>query len=210
MTDAQLRDEVMTLFLAGHETTASALTFTWYLLARTPDVATRLRAELDAVLGVGAARRAPTVDDVARLPYTRAVVAESMRIYPPAYAVGRICAERTEIRGHVIEPEWGVITSPWLAHHDPRWWPEPEAFRPERWLEPADPERPKLAYFPFGGGSRICIGEQFAWTEAILVLATLVSRWDAAVVPGRPMVPRGAITLRPLGGIAMTLTPRAE
>ena len=103
-----------------------------------------------------------------------------------------------------------MITSPWLAHHDARWWPEPETFRPERWLGPADPERPKLAYFPFGAGSRICIGEQFAWTEAILVLATLVPRWDAALVPGPPMVPRGAITLRPLGGIAMSLAPRAE
>ena len=210
MSDAQLRDEVMTIFLAGHETTASALTFTWYLLARDPHAAAALRAELDAALGTGAARRAPTVDDVARLPFARAVVAESMRLYPPAYAVGRICAERTELGGHVIEPAWGVITSPWLAHHDPRWWPEPETFRPERWLEPDQGERPRLAYFPFGAGSRICIGEQFAWTEAILVLATLFPRWDAALVPGPPMVPRGAITLRPLGGIAMALAPRGD
>ena len=103
-----------------------------------------------------------------------------------------------------------MITSPWLAHHDPRWWPEPEAFRPERWLEPEQGDRPRLAYFPFGAGSRICIGEQFAWTEAVLVLAALFARWDAALVPGRAMTPRGAITLRPLGGIAMTLRGREE
>ena len=99
-----------------------------------------------------------------------------MRLYPPAYAVGRICIEPTTLGGVEVLAEWGVITSPYIAHHDARWWPEPERFRPERWLEPPPPDRPKFAYFPFGGGSRVCIGEQFAWTEATLVLATLSSR----------------------------------
>jgi cytochrome P450 len=209
MSDAQLRDEVMTIFLAGHETTASALTWTWYLLAQHPEAEARLHAELDAVLGggAGAAPRMPRVEDLPSLAYTRAVVAESMRLYPPAYAIGRICAERTELAGHAVEPGWGVITSPWLAHHDARWWPEPERFRPERWAEPA-PDRPKLAYFPFGAGSRICIGEQFAWTEAILVLATLARRWAPRLVPNQHVVPRGAITLRPRGGIHMVLRDR--
>ena len=202
MSDAQLRDEVLTLFLAGHETTAVALTWTWVLLGRHPEVAARLHAEVDALGG------APTMDDLPRLAYARAVVAESMRLYPPAYAVGRICVERTVLGGHAIEPGWGVITSPWLAHHDPRWWPEPERFRPERWLEPAPADRPKFAYFPFGGGTRICIGEQFAWTEAILVLAVLARRWAPRLAEPERIAARGAITLRPVGGVRAALVPR--
>ena len=211
MSDRQLRDEVLTIFIAGHETTANALSWTWYLLAGHPAAAARLHAELDAVLGPGDAARLPTPDDLPRLPYARAVIAESMRLFPPAYAVGRICAERTTLGGWRIEPGWGVITSPWLAHHDPRWWPEPEAFRPERWLrdgDAEDPARPRFAYFPFGGGTRICIGEQFAWTETTLVLATLARRWAPRLAPGTAVRPHGAITLRPAGGLPMTLDRR--
>jgi cytochrome P450 len=205
MSDAQLRDEVMTLFLAGHETTANALAWTWYLLAQHPDAEARLHAELATVLG--ASPRAPTVDDVASLPYTRAVVAESMRLFPPAYAIGRICTERCTLGGVEVQPGWGVVTSPWLAHHDARWWPEPERFRPERWAEPA-PDRPKFAYFPFGGGTRICIGEPFAWTEAILVLATLASRWRMRLLPDQDVRPKARITLRQSPGARVELIAR--
>ena len=209
LRDDELRDEAMTIFLAGHETTASALTWTWSLLARHPEVTARLQGELDAVLGTGGTRRMPGVDDVAALPYTRAVIAESMRLYPPAYAIGRLCVERTTLGGYTVEPGWGVLTSPWLAHHDPRWWPEADRFHPDRWLDPSQSaERPRFAYFPFGGGTRICIGEQFAWTEAILVLATLASRWTVRLVSDAPPRPHGAITLRPIGGLPGTVHAR--
>ncbi|AHG89550.1 cytochrome P450 [Gemmatirosa kalamazoonensis] len=208
MSDEQLRDEVMTLFLAGHETTANLLAWTWLLLGRNPDAEACLHAELDAMLGAGPAARAPTFDDLPRLPYTRSVLAESMRIYPPAYAIGRICVERCTLGGVDVEPGWGVVTSPWLTHHDARWWPEPERFRPERWSEPA-PDRPKFAYFPFGGGSRICIGEQFAWTEATLVLATLASRWRLELLPDQHVAPLSRITLRQRPGARARLVPRS-
>jgi len=208
MSDAQLRDEVLTFFLAGHETTANALAWTWYLLAQHADVEARLRAELADALGTGRGARAPTFDDLPRLPYTRAVLAESMRLYPPAYAVGRICIEPTTLGGVEVLAEWGVITSPYIAHHDARWWPEPERFRPERWLEPPPPDRPKFAYFPFGGGSRVCIGEQFAWTEATLVLATLSSRWTMRLLPGQTVRMRSRITLRQRLGARVELIAR--
>jgi cytochrome P450 len=183
MSDAQLRDEVMTLFLAGHETTASALAWTWHLLSAHPDAQARLHAELDAVLTDAAgAPRLPTFDDLPRLRYARMVLSESMRLYPPAYAIGRICVEATTLGGCRLEPGWGVLTSPWLAHRDARWWPDPLRFDPERWAR-EDPARPRSAYFPFGGGSRICIGEQFAWTEATLVLAALARRWAVRPAP---------------------------
>ncbi len=142
-----------------------------------------------------------------------------MRLFPPAYAIGRICAERCEVGGVTIEPGWGVITSPWVAHHDARWWPEPEAFRPERWTRAAAAEsarddgdergaRPRFAYFPFGGGTRICIGEQFAWTELILVLATLAARWSMQLVPGQTVRPQSRITLRQSPGARARLVAR--
>jgi cytochrome P450 len=131
-----------------------------------------------------------------------------MRLYPPAYAIGRLCVEATTLGGHRIEPGWGVLTSPWLAHHDARFWPDPERFLPERWAAD-DPTRPRFAYFPFGGGSRICIGEQFAWTEATLVLAALARRWAVRPAPGAPPVrAQGAVTLRPAAGVHVELTPR--
>ena len=208
MGDAQLRDEVMTLFLAGHETTASALAWTWHLLAEHPHAQERLHAELDAVLTDGGRPRAPAFDDLARLPYARMVLSEAMRLYPPAYAVGRLCAEATTLGGCRVEPGWGVLTSPWVVHRDARWWPEPLRFRPERWAEDGD-ARPRFAYFPFGGGSRICIGEQFAWTEATLVLAALARRWTVRPQPGAPPVRvQGAVTLRPAVGVRVLLTPR--
>jgi cytochrome P450 len=204
MSDLQLRDEALTIFLAGHETTANALSWTWHLLARNPEVEAALHAELDTVL----AGRLPTVDDLPALPYTRAVLAESMRLLPPAYVVGRQPLHDMEIGGFRVEEGSIVLMSPWVIQRDPRWWSEPLRFRPERWTPEAEAELPRFAYFPFGGGPRKCIGEGFAWTEEILVLATLAARWRVRPVPGHPVEPEPMITLRPRHGIRAALERR--
>ena len=202
MADAQIRDEAMTIFLAGHETTANAMAWTWHLLAAAPEVEARLHEELTSVLG----DRTPAMEDVPKLEWTRAIVSESMRLFPPAWTMGRRVLEDHAIGGHTIEKGALVILSQWVVHHDPRWWSEPEAFTPERWLSPTD--RPKYAYFPFGGGTRVCIGEAFAWTEAILLLATIAQRWRFArgAHPAPATEPR--ITLRPKG-LKMTALARS-
>jgi cytochrome P450 len=204
MTDDQVRDEAMTLFLAGHETTATALTWTWYVLSQNPEAEARLHAELDAVLG----GRPPTAQDLPRLPYARMVLAEAMRLYPPVWVIGRTVLNDFELGGYTIPAGASVITSQWVLHHDPRFYPEPLAFRPERWQPEAAAQRPKFAYFPFGGGPRVCIGEQFAWMEGILVLATLAQRWRLRLVPGHPVALRPTITLRARHGLQMTVEPR--
>lgn len=201
MTDTQLRDELLTLFLAGHETTANALSWTWLLLDQHPAARAALHAEVDAVLG----DRAPMADDLARLPYSRAVLAEAMRLYPPAYIVGRMALEPHEVRTWRFAKGTIFLMPQWITHRDARWWPAPEQFRPERWFEPDD--RPRFAYWPFGGGTRICVGEQFAWMEGVLVLAALARRWEVRVAQPAP-VPEPIITLRPSGGMAATLVPR--
>jgi cytochrome P450 len=203
LTDEQIRDEAMTLFLAGHETTAVALTWTWYLLSRHPEAKARLHEELDEVLPGGP----PVSGDVARLPYTQMILLESMRLYPPAWAIGRRALAEHRVDGEVIPERAVVVVSPFLVHHDPRWWPEPEAFRPERWVE-GDPSRPRHAYFPFGAGPRMCIGEPFAWMEAVLVLATLAGRWQLSLVPDQRVEFQPAVTLRPKHGIRMMLEVR--
>lgn len=203
MTDRQVRDEAMTIFLAGHETTAVALSWTWYLLSRHPRVAARLHEELDRVLG----GRLPTVEDVAALRYTEMVLSESMRLFPPAWILGREATEDMELAGWEVPNGATVLTPPWVVHRDPRWWPEPRAFGPERWAE-EDRSRPRYSYIPFGAGTRICIGEHFAWMEGVLLLATLARRWRPRLVPGHPVVPRPLITLRPRYGIRMSLEPR--
>jgi cytochrome P450 len=208
MPDRQIRDEVLTLLLAGHETTANALAWTWYLLDRNPAAAGALHAEVDA-LGAD-----PSYATMARLPYTRAAVAESMRLYPPAWVIGRRLMADTEIAGWRVPARSICVASPWVTHRDPRWWTDPTEYRPERWIAPdgryddAAPGQPRGAYFPFGGGRRICIGESFAWTEAVLVLATLARRWAPALVPGHPIDIRPAITLRPAYGMRMIMTAR--
>ena len=208
MDDRQLRDECMTLFTAGHETTANALTFTWHLLAHHPDVQARLHAEVDAVLG----ERMPAREDVDRLPFTRQVVAESMRLYPPAWAVGRQAKEPVEVGGYTLPAGAVVLTSQWVTHHDPRWWPDPERFDPDRWRDGADSaaaaQRPRWAYFPFGGGPRSCIGEAFAWMEAILVLATIARRWRVEAVADRHPPLQPTITLRPKGPLNVRVVRR--
>jgi cytochrome P450 len=203
MTDTQLRDEVMTLLLAGHETTANALTWTWYLLSRHPEAEARLHEEADAVLG----ERAAAMDDVPRLPWTRAVLAESMRLFPPAWIMGHQATEEMTLGGWRIPPRALCVMSQWVVHRDPRWWPEPERFDPARWLADA-PERPRFAYFPFGGGPRQCIGEQFAWTEGVIVLATLARRWRLTMEPGAVVEPNPSFTLRPAGPVPAI--PRAR
>jgi cytochrome P450 len=198
LTDEQVRDEAITLFLAGHETTANALTWTWYLLARNPNAAQALREELDAVL----ADRPPDVGDVASLPYTGAVIREAMRCYPPAWAIGRRAVAALDAGGFPIPAGSVLVVSPWLLHHDVRWWPEPEAFRPERWLT-EDPSRPRYAYLPFGAGPRMCIGEGFASLEAVLLLATIARAWTFDLEPSHHVELQPVVTLRPRGGLPM-------
>jgi cytochrome P450 len=206
LTDTQVRDETMTLFLAGHETTANALTWTWHLLSQHPDVERRLHQEIDAVLD----DRRAGADDVARLPYTRMVLAESMRCYPPAWGIGRRAIEDVEIGGYTIPRGTVVLFSQYLLHRDPRFFPEPERFDPDRWLPERQQARPRFAYFPFGGGNRVCIGESFAWMEGILVLATLARRWRLERFETSPVPTKALITLRPARPIRMLARSRAH
>jgi cytochrome P450 len=203
MTDEQVRDEALTLFLAGHETTAIALTWTWWLLSRNPDAEARLHAELDGVLP----DRLPSVGDLPNLPYTQAVISESIRLRPPAWAIGRTAVAGHRANDYAIDQGSIVVVSPWLLHHDPRWWPEPEAFRPERWLA-EDPERPRYAFVPFGGGPRVCIGEPFARLEAAVLLASIARRWRFASPTDLEPDLQAVITLRPRGGLPMVALRR--
>jgi len=199
MTDTQIRDEAMTIFLAGHETTANALTWTWYLLSQSPDIERRLHAELDSALG----GRLPTVADVDRLPYATRIVTESMRLYPPAWLVGRRAVNDYTIKGYYVPARSIVVMSEWVVHRDGRFFPHPERFDPDRWTREFKAALPRFAYFPFGGGPRQCIGEGFAWMELVLVLATLAQRWRLELIQGHPVVPQAAITLRPKHGMQM-------
>ncbi len=205
MSERQLRDEVMTLFVAGHETTANALAWTWYLLAEHPAVEARFHAELDAVLG----KRLPGFESIAELKYTQQVLLESMRLYPPAWVIGRQALRDYPVGGYVIPAGAIVFASQWAMHHDPRYYPEPFRFDPDRWRPEARASRPRFAYFPFGAGPRVCIGEKFAWTESVLLLATIAQRWRMTLVPGERVVPQPLVTLRPKGGIRMIVDRRA-
>jgi cytochrome P450 len=204
MTDVQLRDEVMTIFLAGHETTANALTWTWYLLSQNPEAEAKLHREIDSVLG----GRLPTFADVPQLKYTEMVLAESMRLYPPAWALGRLAMNDCEIGGYVVPRKSLVLMSQFVMHRDPRYFPEPLRFDPERWTAQARELRPQFSYFPFGGGPRRCIGESFAWMEGVLLIAALAQQWQMRLVPNHPVALKPVITLRPKHGMRMTLTRR--
>jgi cytochrome P450 len=197
MTDKQLRDEVLTIFLAGHETTANALSWTFYLLSLHPEVARRTSAELADVLG----GRAPQVADLGRLVYTTAVLKEAMRLFPPAWIVGRRAVEDDTIDGYDIPRDSIVFVSPWLTHRHPAFWQNPEGFDPERFLPERAATIHRYAYFPFGAGPRLCIGQGFAMIEAVLLLATLAQRIRLDLVPGHRVVPHPSITLRPRYGI---------
>jgi cytochrome P450 len=204
MTDKQLRDEVMTFLLAGHETTALALSWAWHLLAQSPDVEEKLHAELDGVL----AGRAPNFSDLPALPYTERVIKESMRLYPPAWSLARTVVKEFEIGGYRIPAGGNVVMSQWIMHRDPRYFPDPEKFDPDRWLPERLQKLPRFAYFPFGGGPRQCIGASFAMMEATLLLATIAQHFQFRVVPGHPVMPTPSFTLRPKQGIRMGLESR--
>jgi cytochrome P450 len=207
MTDRQLRDEVLTLLLAGHDTTALALSWAWYLLARNPEAEARLWAELDEVLD----GRPPTVADVPRLRYAEAVISESMRLYPPAWTMGRKALRDTTVGGYPVRRGTTLLMSQWVIHRDPRFFEEPDRFQPERWVDGTLARKlPRFAYFPFGGGQRICIGNTFAMLEAVLLLASIAQRYRLTLVdPDQPVTPLPVITLRPNGGVAMRLQSRS-
>ena len=204
MSDKQLRDEVMTVVMAGQETTALALSWAFYLLGEHPKAEEELLAELDGVLG----GRAPDVSDLPRLPYADAVVKEAMRLYPPAWGIGREALRDTEVGGYRVAAGTQLYMCQWVVHRDGRFFEEPETFRPGRWLDGSTEGLPRFAYFPFGGGPRLCIGSGLAKMEAVLVLATVARRFRLEPVPGRRPVPKPSITLRPDGGVAMV--PRAR
>jgi cytochrome P450 len=204
MTDRQLRDESVTLLLAGHETTALALSWTLYLLAQNPEVAAQLHAELDAVL----AGRLPSLDDVSRLAFTAKVLKESMRLYPPAWGVVRMCPEECTLGDFRIPKSASVIVSQYVMHRDPRFYANPTRFDPKRWTESFERDLPRFAYFPFGGGPRLCIGASFASMEAALVLAILAQRFRFHVDPTCEVVPQPSITLRPKNGLRLRLETR--
>lgn len=199
MTDEQVRDEVLTIFLAGYETVATALTWTWYLLAQNPEAEARMHEELDRVL----AGRVATIDDLPKLGYTEMVLAESMRLYPPAWAMGRQATEEIELGPYLLPAGSYVFFSQYMIQRNPEFWPEPLQFRPERFTPEEKARRSKFIYFPFGAGSRQCIGEGFAWMEGVLVLATLAQRWRLRLVPGQTIGLQPKITLRPKPEIRM-------
>jgi cytochrome P450 len=204
MTAKEVRDQVVTIFMAGHETTSLALSWTWYLLSQHPAVEAKLHRELADVLG----GRTPRNEDIASLRYTRMVIEESMRLYPPAHTTGRQPIKPDEILGHRIPAGAEVLIMPWLIHRKPQLWEDPERFDPERFAPERAAERPRFAYIPFGAGPRICIGAAFAMTEAILILATIAQRYRLRLKPGHPVEPQGLITLRPRYGMQMFLERR--
>jgi cytochrome P450 len=204
MSDKQVHDEALTLLLAGHETTALALTWTWYLLSQYPEVETVLHRELAQVL----AGREPTVADLPRLPYVRQVFSEALRLYPPAWMMTRRTVHDYTIGRYTLPAGTFIVISPYVTHHDPRFFPDPEVFCPERWTPPHDDTRPRFAFFPFGGGPRQCIGEGFAWMEGMLLLAMLAQQWRLQGVPDHPVVPQPLVTLRPKHGLPMRLVRR--
>lgn len=203
MSHQQILDEVKTLVLAGHETTANALTWTWYLLSLHPNVAHVLHDELSSALG----GRTPTLADLPHLPYTLMVLKESMRLYPPAVSVARTPYEDDEILGFHISAGVPVALSTYVTHRHPDFWDNPEGFDPDRFRPEKEEARHRFAYFPFGGGPRLCIGNRFAMMEAHLVLATLAQRFRPALLPGHPVKPEVAVTLRPRHGVRMTIHP---
>jgi cytochrome P450 len=206
MSDAQLRDECVTLFLAGHETTALLLAHAFVLLSQHPAVADRIREELEGEL----AGRAPTVDDMKRLPYTDQVIQEALRVYPSAWAVGREVVNEITLKGHRLAPGTQLMASQWAMHRDPRFFPNPEAFIPERWAGDAKRKLPRGAFFPFADGPRVCIGNHFALTEAFLVLVAIVRKWNLELLPGERLEFAPSVTLRTRRGVKMRVRAARE
>jgi cytochrome P450 len=204
MTDEQVRDEVMTFLLAGHETTALALCWALYLLSREPAAERKLHDELDRVLG----SRLPAISDLPLLVYCENVMKETMRLYPPAWSVARTAIEDFELEGYRIPGGSNVVMSQWIMHRDARYFPDPERFDPDRWETAACRNLPKFAYFPFGGGPRQCIGSSFAMTEAVLLLACFARKFRLVSVDASSVQPVPSLTLRPKGTIAMRIESR--
>ena len=201
MSDRQLRDEAATLILAGHETTANALSWTWMLLANHPQVSQRLTEELQTVLK----GRSPTFSDLPQLTYTDAVIKEAMRLYPPLTDISREATQDCEIGGYFIPKGTTLIASQWVMHRDSRYFEQPEQFIPERWLDGLEKRLPKGVYFPFGGGPRICIGNSFAQMEGVLILATISQAFNLELLPSQEIALQPSITLRPKHGIQVVL-----
>jgi cytochrome P450 len=205
-SDQEVRDEIAALIAAGHETTSNALTWAWYLLSQNPEAEARMHREIDEVLG----DRLPGPEDVRALPYVEMVFSEALRLIPPIWAIDRTVVEDHHVGGYLIPAGSVVFTSPYVVHQDPRWYPEPERFKPERWTSELRRSRPRFSYFPFGGGHRVCIGESFATMEAVLILATLGRRWRLRLEPGHPVETEALITLRPKHGMRMIPERRVE
>ncbi|MDZ8082484.1 MAG: cytochrome P450 [Nostoc sp. DcaGUA01] len=201
MSDRQLRDEIATLMLAGHETTSNTLTGAWILLSQYPEVRTQLLTELQQVLG----GRSPTIADLPNLRYTDMVIKETMRVFPPVYNMARKAAQDCEIGGYQVPQDCTIIMSQWVMHRNPRYFEDPEVFKPERWANNVEKNLPRGVYFPFGDGPRICIGKSFALMEAVLLLATIAQKFELNLVPDHPIVPQASITLRPAFGVKVTL-----
>jgi cytochrome P450 len=208
MSNDQVRDEVLTIFLAGYETVANALTWTWYLLSQHPEVEARLHAELDTVLGIGSDARLPTLADYPNLSYTEQVFAESMRLYPPAWAMGRMAVDDVHLGPYDVPAGAHVFFSQYIMSRTPEYFPDPLRFEPDRFTPEAKAARPKFTYFPFGAGSRQCIGESFAWMEGVFSLATIAQCWRMEYLGTTPPVPQAKITLRPRDPLRMRLIPR--
>ena len=204
MSDKQLRDEIMTVIMAGHETTAIALSWTWRLLALHPEVEKKLHTELEAALGGDT----PTVEDLSHLPYINAVLKESMRLFPPAWAIGREAIEDCEIGGYHVPVKTQLFISQYVVHHDPRLFEDPDTFDPDRWTDGLEKRLPKYAYFPFGGGPRLCIGQSFAKMEAALLLATIAQKFRMKLSGDQRANPQPSITLRPKNGVRVKLEER--
>ena len=204
MTDQQVRDEALTLFLTAFDTTSLALTWTWYLLSQNPEAEAELHAELDQVLG----ERLPSVEDLAKLKYTRMVLTEAIRFYPPLYVIARQALSDYPVDQYVVPAGALILMSPYLLHRDARFYSAPDKFDPQQWAADKHAPIPKYAYFPFGGGPRSCIGESFAWMEGILVLATLAQRWRMRLEPGHPVALLPLVNLRPKYGMRMIVQRR--
>lgn len=200
----EIRDETLTLLLAGHETTANALTWTWYLLSQSPDVEGKLHAEIDRALE----GRLPTMADIGKLPTVERVVTESMRLYPPAWIIGRRAIGQYSLGDYPVPPRAMIFMSPYVMHRDARFFADPERFNPDRWTPGFKANLPKFAYFPFGGGARQCIGEHFAWMELVLLVATVAQQWQLRLVPNHRVIPQPLITLRAKHGMMMTAARR--
>jgi cytochrome P450 len=206
MSDKQVRDEVMTIFIAGHETTSNALTWTFYLLSQYPNVERKLHDEIELVLE----NRIPAADDIPKLRYTEMVLSESMRLYPPVWTMGRHFENDYSVGEYTIPAGSSILMSQYVMHHDPRYYEKPEEFNPDRWTDDFKTHLPRFSYFPFGGGIRGCIGEPFAWMEGVLIIATVVQEWSMRLIPSQRIKLDPAITLRSKYGMKMKLSQRRK